>query len=107
MIIANFVSNRATQSETRTFEDFYTFLCTRPTKLGVVSRLYPELTASYLTESLRNIFYQDVKSGNRYQSIDSMYFEWEVETNYIKRVECADVPTETGENGSEIVMAFK
>lgn len=107
MIIANFVSNRATQSETRTYEDFYKFLGTRPTKLGVVSRLYPELTASYLTESLRNIFYQDVKSGNRYQSIDSMYFEWEVETNYIKRVEFADVPTETGENCPEIVMAFK
>lgn len=107
MIIANFVSNRATQSETRTYEDFYKFLGTRPTKLGVVSRLYPELTASYLTESLRNIFYQDVKSGNRYQSIDSMYFEWEVETNYIKRVEFAAVPEETGQNGTEIVMAFK
>ena len=36
-----------------------------------------------------------------------MYFEWEVETNYIKRVEFADVPTQTGEDGSEIVMAFK
>ena len=84
MIVANFVSNRPTMSETRTYEDFYKFLGTRPTKLGVVSRLYPELTASYLTESLRNIFYQDVKSGNKYQSIDSMYFEWEVETNYIK-----------------------
>lgn len=107
MIIANFVSNRATMSDTRTYEDFYKFLGTRPTKLGVVSRLYPELTASYLTESLRNIFYQDTKSNNKYQSIDSMYFEWEVETNYIKRVEFADVPTETGEDGSEIVMAFK
>lgn len=107
MIIANFVTNRATQSDTRTYEDFYKFLGTRPAKLGVVSRLYPELTASYLTESLRNIFYQDVKSGNRYQSIDSMYFEWEVETNYIKRVEFAAVPEETGENGTEIVMAFK
>lgn len=107
MIVANFVTNRPTMSETRTYEDFYKFLGTRPTKLGVVTRLYPELTASYLTESLRNIFYQDAKSGNRYQSIDAMYFEWEVETNYIKRVEFADVPTETGENGSEIVMAFK
>lgn len=36
-----------------------------------------------------------------------MYFEWEVETNYIKRVEFAAVPEETGENGTEIVMAFK
>jgi hypothetical protein len=94
-------------SETRTYEDFYKFLGTRPTKLGVVSRLYPELTASYLTESLRNIFYQDGKSGNKYQSIDAMYFEWEVETNYIKRVEFADVPTEDGAGGTEIVMAFK
>ena len=36
-----------------------------------------------------------------------MMFEWEVETNFIKRIEFADVPTETGENGGEIVMAFK
>ena len=75
MIVANFVSNRPTMSVTRTYEDFYKFLGTRPTKLGIVSRLYPELTASYLTESLRNIFYQDTKAGNRYQSIDAMYFE--------------------------------
>ena len=107
MIVANFVTNRATMGDTRTYEDFYKFLGTKPTRLGVVSRLYPELTASYLTESLRNIFYMDSKSNNKYRSIDSMYFEWEVETNYIKRVEFADVPTETGENGTEIVMAFK
>ncbi len=78
MIVANFVTNRATMGDTRTYEDFYKFLGTRPYKLGVVSRLYPELTATYLTESLRNIFYQDRKAGNKYQSIDSMYFEWEV-----------------------------
>ena len=107
MIVANFVTNRSTMSETRTYEDFYKFLGTQPYKLGVVSRLYPELTASYLTESLRNIFYQDRKQGNKYQSIDAMYFEWEVETNYIKRVEFAAVPETDGADGSEIVMAFK
>lgn len=107
MIVANFVTNRSTMSETRTYEDFYKFLGTQPYKLGVVSRLYPELTASYLTESLRNIFYQDRKQGNKYQSIDAMYFEWEVETNYIKRVEFAAVPEQDGADGSEIVMAFK
>lgn len=93
--------------DTRTYEDFYKFLGTKPHKLGVVSRLYPELTATYLTESLRNIFYQDRKSGNRYQSIDSMYFEWEVETNYIKRIEFAAVPEGDGADGTEITMAFK
>jgi hypothetical protein len=61
MVIASFVTNRATMSDTRTYEDFYKFLGTRPHKLGVVSRLYPDLTASYLTESLKNIFYQDTK----------------------------------------------
>ena len=104
MIVANFVTNRSTMSETRTYEDFYKFLGTQPYKLGVVSRLYPELTASYLTESLRNIFYQDRKQGNKYQSIDAMYFEWEVETNYIKRVEFAAVPEQDGADGSEIVI---
>lgn len=106
MIVANFVTNRPTMGETRTYEDFYKFLGTRPARLGVVARLYPELTASYLTEALRNIFYMDAKSDTKYRSIDSMYFEWEVETNYIKRIYFADVPTETGENGGEITMAF-
>ena len=36
-----------------------------------------------------------------------MYFEWEVETNNIKRIEFADVPQGNGANGTEIVMAFK
>lgn len=94
-------------SETRTYEDFYKFLGARPHRLGVVSRLYPDNTATYLTESLKNIFYNDRKASTKFQSIDSMMFEWEVETNFIKRVEFAEVPTETGENGSEIVMAFK
>lgn len=107
MIVANFVTNRPTMSETRTYEDFYKFLGTKPTRLGIVSRLYPNLTASYLTESLRNIFYMDSKSNSKYRSIDSMYFEWEVETNYIKRVEFADVPATNGEGGTTIVMAFK
>ena len=108
MIVANFVTNRANMSDTRSYEDFYKFLGTRPARLGIVSRLYPNLTASYLTESLRNIFYQDSKSGNKYRSIDSMYFEWEVETNYIKRIEFAAVPdTQNYIPGASIIMAFK
>ena len=108
MIVANFVTNRPTMGDTRTYEDFYKFLGTKPYKLGIVSRLYPELTASYLTESLRNIFNQDAKgSKNKYQSIDSMYFEWETETNYIKRIEFAAVPEGDGADGTEITFAFK
>lgn len=107
MIVANFISKRPTMGETRTYEDFYKFLGTKPTRLGVVSRLYPELTASYLTESLRNIFYMDSKSNQKYRSIDSMYYEWEIDTNFIKRVELADCPLGDGADGTSIFFAFR
>lgn len=93
--------------DTRTYEDFYKFLGAKPARLGIVSRMYPDLTASYLTESLGNIFHMDTKSNNKFQSIDAMYFEWEIESNNIKRIEFADVPVGNGENGSTIIMAFK
>lgn len=78
----------------------------RPHRLGVVSRLYPELTATFLTESLRNIYYGDTKKTNGFNAIDSTYFEWEVETNQIKRIPFAAVPVGNGANGSEIEMIF-
>lgn len=106
MLVASFVTNRPTMSDTRTYEDFSKFLGERPHRLGVVSRLYPELTATFLTESLRNIFYGDDKKAKGFQNIDSTYFEWEVETNYIKRVPFAAVPVEDGADGSEIEMIF-
>lgn len=77
MIVAEFTTNRPTQSETYTYEDFYKFLGTHPHKLGVVSRMFTDLTSSYLTESLMNIYYNDGKKTNKFQSIDSTYFEWD------------------------------
>lgn len=106
MLVANFVTNRPTMSDTRTYEDFSKFLGERPHRLGVVSRLYPELTATFLTESIRNIFYGDNKKANGFQNIDATYFEWEVETNYIKRVPFAAEPVGKGEDGTEIEMTF-
>lgn len=106
MLVANFVTNRPTMGDTRTYEDFSKFLGERPHRLGVVSRLYPELTATFLTESLRNIFYRDEKKAKGFQNIDSTYFEWEVETNYIKRIPFAAVPVGTGVDGTEIEMIF-
>ena len=94
--------------DTRTYEDFYKYLGVKPNRLGVVSRMYDDLTASFLTESLKNIFYQDAKgSGNKYQSINSLMYEWELETNYIKRIEFAAVPEGDGAGGTEIKMAFR
>ena len=34
-------------------------------------------------------------------------YEWELETNYIKRIEFAAVPEGDGAGGTEIIMAFK
>lgn len=92
--------------DTRTYEDFSKFLGERPHRLGVVSKLYPELTATFLTESLRNIYYGDEKKAKGFQSIDSTYFEWELSTNQIKRVAFAEVPVGDGADGSEIEMCF-
>lgn len=77
MIVANFTTQRPTMSETYTYEDFYKFLGTQPHKLGVVSRMFPDLSASFLTESLQNVYYNNQKKSNQFQSINSMYFEWD------------------------------
>ena len=108
MIVANFVSNLPTMGDTRTYEDFYKYLGEKPERLGIVTSMYPQNTATYLTESLKNIFYQDAKgSGNKYQSVNSMMYEWNIETNDIKRIEFAAVPQGDGANGTEIIMAFR
>ena len=94
--------------DTRTYEDFYKYLGQKPARLGVVSRMYDDLTASFLTESLKNIFYQDAKgSGNKYQSLNALQYDFDIETNYIKRIEFAAVPEGDGAGGTEIIMAFR
>jgi hypothetical protein len=106
MIVANFTSIHPTMGDTRTYEDFSKFIGSKPTRLGIVSRLYDDLTASYLTEGLKNIVYLDGKSTDKYRKINTMYYEWNTETNEIKRIKFAEVPTDTGANGTDITMAF-
>ena len=105
MIVASYVTNKSNMSDTKTYEDFYKFLGSKPHRLGVMSRMYPYLTASFLTESLKNVFYMDNKQ-QQYKSLEAPYFEWETESNYIKRVEFAAVPDQA-EPGEDIIMAFK
>lgn len=75
MIVANYITNRPTMGDTRTYEDFYKFLGGRPHYLGVLSRMYPENTAAFITEAVGNIFHMDKSASNKFQPIDSMYFE--------------------------------
>ena len=68
--------------DTRTYEDFYKYLGDKPNNLGIVSRMYPGNTAAYLTEALRNVIYMNAKgSSNKYQSVNTLMFEWQIEKN--------------------------
>lgn len=106
MKIASFVSNIPTMGDTRTYEDFYKYLGVKPQRLGVVARMYDDLTASFLTDGLKNVFYTG-KGGNKYQSLNAFVYDFEIETNYIKRIEFAAVPEGDGAGGTEIIMAFR
>lgn len=77
----------------------------KPHRFGLVSRLYPQYTATFLTESLRNVFIGDNKKAKGFQSLDSTYFEWDVETNYIKKLPIIDI-TGNGANGTEFTITF-
>lgn len=106
MLVANYVSNRPTMGATRTYEDFGKFLGEKAHRLGVISRLYPQYTTTFLTEALRNVYYGDSKKSNKFQAIDANFVEWELETNQIKRIAFAQDVNDEGDNGSEIVMHF-
>lgn len=69
--------------------------------------MYENLTATFLTDSLKNVFYQKAGGGSKYQSLNAFVYDWEISTNYIKRIEFADVPDGDGANGTEITMAFR
>lgn len=65
-------------SSTRTYEDFSKFIGVKPTRFGVVARMFEGNTISYLTEALGNIFYKDYKKS-KFQSINTMMYEWQIE----------------------------
>lgn len=106
MLVANFTSRIPTMGQTKTYEDWSKYLGSKPHRIGVVARMYTDNTLNFITDGLRNIFYKDEKA-DQFQLSSSLLFEWTVETNNIKKVEFAEVPTEDGANGTEITMAFK
>ena len=71
-----------------------------------MARMYPNNTATFLTEALNNVFYNS-KSVNKYQPINSLMIEWEIDVEFVKRVEFAAAPSGDGTGGTEITMYFK
>lgn len=104
MLIAKFVTEKPELAHSRTYEDFSKFLGTRPERLGIVSRLYPEHTASFLTESLMNVWYNDSKPS-KFKSLNALMFEWEIDVNFIKRIEFAAEPVKL--IGQEFEIEFR
>ena len=106
MIVASYVNVKPEMAHSRTYEDFYKLLGTRPQMMGVMARMYPNNTATFLTEALMNIYYNS-KTANKFQPINSLMIEWNIDVEFIKRVEFAAIPTGTGAGGADIEMYFK
>ena len=101
-----FTSITPEMASTRTYHNFSKFLGDDPKRMGIVSCLYKQYTASFLTEGLGNIYHLKDGSKNQFQKINSMCFEWQIDVNFVKRVPLAANPQGTGENGSEITLYF-
>jgi hypothetical protein len=74
--------------------------------MGVMARMYTNNTATFLTEALMNVYYNS-KTANKYQPINSLMIEWDIDVEFVKRVEFAAVPSGNGAGGSDITMYFK
>lgn len=106
MVVASYVNVKPELAHSRTYEDFYKLLGTRPKLMGVMARMYTNNTATFLTEALMNVYYNS-KTANKYQPINSLMIEWDIDVEFVKRVEFAAVPSGNGAGGSDITMYFK
>lgn len=79
---------------------------TRPKMMGVMARMNIHNTATFLTEALMNIYYNS-KTANKFQPINSLMIEWEIDVEFVKRVEFAAAPSGNGAGGSDILVYFK
>ena len=70
-----------------------------------MARLYPNNTATFLTESLMNIYYNG-QTTNKFQPINSLQIQWELDVEFVKKVAFAAAPSGNGAGGAEITMYF-
>lgn len=77
----------------------------KPARLGLVSQLYDEYTATSLTEALFNT-YTDGKQKPGYKSINSFVVEWDINVNRIKRVAMVAASYGTGQNAADVKFYF-
>lgn len=103
--ISGFTTTRPNMAGTRTYTEFMKFLGEKPTRLGIVAKLYDQYTATHLTEALMNTYTKDSKKGG-FQSVNSFVIEWNIEVNKIHKVQILAMDDSTGANASEIKFYF-
>ena len=81
------------------------FLGTKPARLGIVSTLYDQYTATHLTESLMNTYTME-KGKKGFQSINSFLIEWDLKVNKIKRLPIIAAPEGDGRNKCDVKFYF-
>ena len=81
------------------------FLGDRPQRMGIVANLYPQYTASHMTEALMNVWTVDGEKRKGYKSIDSFTIEWDIKVNRIHKVKITSAQG-TGINKSDIMFYF-
>lgn len=77
----------------------------KPERLGIVSNLYKQYTATSLTEALMNIYTLDKGKPNKFQPLNSFMIEWDIDVNFVKRIPILAVDGD-GSNGSEVIFQF-
>lgn len=82
------------------------FLGAKPQRLGIVSVLYDQYTASHLTEALFNTYSLEKGKKNQFQSIDSFVVEWDIKVERIKRIPFVAVPEGDGANKTDVIFHF-
>ena len=90
---------------TRTAEDFFKFLGQKPERLGIISSLYDQYTATYLTEALMNSFAGSNKPAG-FTSIPSFVVEWSIKVSKIKRLRMLAAPEGDGKYAGDVKFYF-
>lgn len=84
---------------------FSKWLGARPARLGIVSTLYDQYTATHLTEALMNTVTREKKNTDSFTSINSFLVEWDLKVNRVHRVPILSV-TGDGCNGADVIFTF-
>ena len=84
---------------------FMKFLGANPARLGIVSTLYDQYTATHLTEALMNTYTME-KGKKGFQSINSFLIEWDLQAKKIKRVPLIAAPEGSGVNAGDVKFYF-